>query len=373
MATVSHDDKPVTTVAELEVERLSQPSDGRGGRPPPPRRPRSATRRGENLFGWLFVSPSLTILLLFLVLPVVLALYISFTNWSGLTTPLASTVKWVGLTNYKTILTQPGLYQTDFGTAIRNNFYFVIFTVPLQTAFALWLAVLVNNKFLRAKGFFRTTFYFPSITSSIAITTIFIFLFQGDGVVNTVLGWFGIQGPNWLYNQQGIFWSILSAFGVTSAPGWATHMFLGISIWDWISGPSLGMCFIIILAVFTTSGTFMLFFLAALTGIGEEIDEASEIDGATGWQRFRRVTVPMLRPALVLVLTLGFISTWQIFDQVFLTASNPTIVTPAYYSYEVSFLDSSFGVGAAVAFLLFCLIVFLTTLQRRFVKEDLTK
>ncbi|HXW78115.1 MAG TPA: sugar ABC transporter permease, partial [Acidimicrobiales bacterium] len=134
-----------------------------------------------------------------------------------------------------------------------------------------------------------------------------------------------------------------------------------------------GMCFIIILVVFTTSGTFMLFFLTALQGIGEDLDEASEIDGATPWQRFRSITVPMLRPALVLVLTLGFISTWQVFDQVFLTASNPTMITPAYYSYEVSFMDSSFGVGAAVAFLLFCLIVFLTALQRRFVREDLTR
>ena len=189
----------------------------RGGVEKPPggrRRRRSGLHRGENLFGWLFVSPSLTLLLLFLVAPIILALYISFTNWSGLTSPTSSAVKWVGLENYRTILTKPGLYQSDFGAAVRNNFYFVIFTVPLQTIFALWLAVLVNNKFLRAKGFFRTAFYFPSITSSIAITTIFIFLFQGTGVVNTILGWFGITGPNWLYNQQGIFWSFLSIFGV---------------------------------------------------------------------------------------------------------------------------------------------------------------
>ena len=351
------------------------PSRRRASGQPPgrQRRRRSALHRGENLFGWLFISPSLALLLLFLVAPILLALYISFTNWSGVTSPTSSAVKWVGLHNYRTIITQPGLYQSDFGAAIRNNFYFVIFTVPLQTIFALWLAVLVNNKFLRGRGFFRTAFYFPSITSSIAITTIFIFLFQGEGVVNTVLGWVGIKGPNWLYDEQGIFWSFLSIFGVNSAPGWAQHMVLGISIWDWISGPSLGMVFIIILAVFTTSGTFMLFFLAALANIGEELDEASEIDGATGWQRFRQVTLPMLRPALVLVLTLGFISTWQIFDQIFLTASNPTVITPAYYSYQVSFQDSAFGVGAAVAFLLFCLIVFLTVLQRRFIREDLTK
>ena len=179
-------------------------------------RRRSALHRGENLFGWLFISPSLALLLLFLVAPILLAVYISFTNWSGVTSPTSSAVQWVGLHNYRTILTQPGLYQSDFGEAIRNNFYFVIFTVPLQTIFALWLAVLVNNKFLRGRGFFRTAFYFPSITSSIAITTIFIFLFQGEGVVNTVLGWVGIKGPNWLYDEQGIFWSFFSIFGVNS-------------------------------------------------------------------------------------------------------------------------------------------------------------
>lgn len=334
---------------------------------------RNPLRKGENLFGWVFVSPAVAILLLFLAIPIVLAVYISFTNWSGLTDPLSSAVKWVGLTNYKTLLSEPGLDRLDFATAVRNNFYFVIFTVPLQTALALFLAVLVNNRFLKAKGFFRTAFYFPSVTSSIAITVIFIFLFQGTGVINTVLGWFGITGPNWLYDQQGVFTLILSAVGIHS-PGWGNASVMGLSVWNWLAGPSLGMCVIIIMLTWTTSGTFMLFFLAALQNIGEELDEASEIDGATPWQRFRRVTFPLLRPALVLVLTLGFISTWQVFDQVFLLGpNNPTTITPAYFSYQVSFQDSAFGVGAAVAFLLFALIVFLTVLQRRFVKEDLTK
>lgn len=357
-----------STGAERAVELATVPSV-------PHRRARASNpfHKGENVFGWLFVSPALGILLLFLAIPIVLALYISFTNWSGLTNPLSSAVKWVGLSNYKTLITEPSLYRLQFATAVRNNFYFVIFTVPAQTALALFLAVVLNNRFLRAKGFFRTAFYFPSITSSIAITVVFIFLFQGTGVVNTVLGWFGITGPDWLYNQQGVFTLILSALGVHS-PGWGSHSIMGLTVWNWLSGPSLGMCMMIIMLTWTTAGTFMLFFLAALQNIGEELDEASAIDGATPWQRFRRVTFPLLRPALVLVLTLGFISTWQVFDQSFLLGpANPTIVTPAYFSYQVSFLDSSFGMGSAVAFLLFCLIVFLTLLQRRFVKEDLTK
>jgi multiple sugar transport system permease protein len=342
-----------------------------------PRRRVRATgrlRKGEGFFGWAFVSPAVIVLLLFLFVPICLAFYISFTNWSGLTNPLSSSVKTVGLTNYRTILTQPGLYQQLFGTSIRNNLYFVVFTVPLQTALALLMAVVVNNKFLKAKGFFRTVAYFPSVTSSIAITVIFMFLFSGTGVINTILGFIGIHGPNWLYDTRGVFTLIYNAFGVNNPSALVNHQFLGLNWWGWVAGPSLGMCVVIIMLVWTTSGTFMLFFLAALQQISEDLDEASAIDGATPWQRFRRVTLPLLRPTLVLVLLLGFISTWQVFDQIFLIGpGNPATVTPAYYSYQLSFQDGNFGGGAAVAFLLFCLIVLLTLLQRRFVREDLTR
>src|ERR1035437_4080337 len=338
------------------------------------KRRRSVVKRGQNLYGWIFVSPALAILVIFLAVPIILALYISFTNWSGITSPFASAVHFVGLKNYKTILTEPGLSQQNFGTAVRNNFYYVIFVVPLQTALALWLAVLVNNKFLKGKGFFRTAFYFPSVTSSIAITTVFIFLFSGTGVVNRFLKLFGIAGPNWIYDQRGIITTILASFGVHNPPSWANFQILGLSLWNWFSGPSFGMCVIIILAVWTTSGTFMLFFLAALQNISEEAEEASEIDGPTPWQRFRYVTFPMLRPVVLLVATLGFIGTWQVFDQSFLTGpGNPTMVTPAFLAYQVSFSDFAFGEGAAIAFVLFGLIVVLTLLQRKFVKEDLTK
>jgi multiple sugar transport system permease protein len=338
------------------------------------KRRRSAAHRGQNLFGWIFVSPALAILLLFLVVPIILALYISFTNWSGITSPFSSAVHFVGLQNYKTILTKPGLAQLNFATAVRNNFYYVIFVVPLQTALALWLAILVNNKFLKGKGFFRTAFYFPSVTSSIAITTVFIFLFAGTGAVNRVLSIFGITGPNWLYDQNGIITTVLSSFGVHNPPSWANFQILGLSLWDWLAGPSFGMCVIIILAIWTTSGTFMLFFLAALQNISEEAEEASEIDGATAWQKFRYVTLPMMRPVVLLVATLGFIGTWQVFDQSFLTGpNNPTMVTPAYLAYQVSFSNFAFGEGAAIAFVLFAFIVVMTLLQRRFVKEDLTK
>ena len=257
-------------------------------------------------------------------------------------------------------------------TALRNNFYYVIFVVPAQTALSLGLAVLVNNKFLRGRGFFRTAFYFPSVTSSIAITLVFMFLFNPGGAVNVLLSKVGVTGPNWLIDENGLFQVVAGAFGVHSPPGWAQHQVLGLSLWDWFAGPSIGMCVLIIMVTWTTSGTFMLMFLAALQGIPEELDEAAAIDGAGSWHRFRHVTLPMLRPTLVLVVTLGLIATWQVFDQVYLLGpNNPTIPTPAYFSYTESFENSAFGIGAAVAFLLFVLIVVLTVLQRKLLPEDI--
>jgi multiple sugar transport system permease protein len=142
---------------------------------------------------------------------------------------------------------------------------------------------------------------------------------------------------------------------------------MGQSLWDWFSGPSIAMMVIIILVIWTTSGTFMLMFLAALQNVNEDLYEAGELDGAGSWQRFRYITLPSLRPTLLLVLTLGLIGTWQVFDQIYLTGNNPATITPAYLSYNQSFQNSAFGIGAAIAFLLFALIIVLAALQRRLI------
>lgn len=338
----------------------------------PCRQRRGGIRGRQGIGGWLFVSPAVLVLTVFLFVPILLALYVSFTNWDGFTNPLSSAVQLVGLQNYKSLTITPGLNQLNFMTAVRNNFYFVLFVVPLQTALALFLAVLVNDKLLKGKSFFRTAFYFPSVTSSIAITLVFIFLLQGSGAVNRILSFVGIKGPNWLIDKRGLFQLIFGLFGVHAPPGWASHKIASLSIWDWIAGPSIGMTVIIVLVIWTTSGTFMLMFLAALQNISEEVQEASLIDGASARQRFFQVTVPMLRPTLLLVLTLGLIGTWQVFDQIYLVGkNNTTTITPAFYSYQVSFANQSFGIGAAVAFLLFILIVTLSLIQRRLLPEQI--
>jgi len=317
--------------------------------------------------GWLFLAPVIVILGLFLILPIAMAVWVSFSDWNGNGSPLGANAHWVGLANYRHLLTTPGLDQNNFGTALRNNFYYVVLVVPVQTAVALFLAVLVNRR-VKFLGFFRTAFYFPSVTSSVAITILFLFLFSPSGVVNKLLSYLGATGPSWMYDPRGLFHVILGQFGVNNPPSsMANGFFLGVSYWDWVSGPSIAMCVFILMAVFTTSGTFMLLFLAALQNIDDSVNEAAALDGATEWRKFRHVTAPMIRPTIFTVVTLGLIGTWQIFDQIYTgTQGSPsnTTLTPAYLSFNTSFNSNEWGVGAALAFILFAIIVFFTVLAR---------
>jgi multiple sugar transport system permease protein len=341
------------------------------------RRPRGSGLRGrEAVAGWLFITPMLVILGLFLVLPVIMAAWVSVSDWGGRGSPFASGVGFVGAQNYRSLVAGGGLATKDFGTAIRNNAWYVVLVVPIQTAVSLFLAVMVNRKVLRGRGFFRTAFYFPSVTSSVAITVLWLFLFSATGAVNKVLSYLGAAGPNWFNDPRGVLHVLLGAVGVEQAPGGlGAHGFLGITWWEWLAGPSVAMSAFILMAVFTTSGTFMLLFLAALQNISGEVEEAAMMDGTTGWQRFRFVTLPMLRPTLFTVLTLGLIGTWQVFDQIYTgTQGGPakTTLTPAYLSYTASFTNQHWGRGAAIAFVLFAIIVALTILQRLVLRERTT-
>jgi multiple sugar transport system permease protein len=317
--------------------------------------------------GWLFIAPVIVILGLFLVVPIGMAVWVSFSDWSGNGSPLGANAHWVGLENYRHLLTEPGLDQNNFGTSLRNNLYYVILVVPIQTAVSLFLAVIVNRR-VKFVGFFRTAFYFPSVTSSVAITVLFLFLFSPAGAINKILSYFGAAGPAWLYDPRGLFHVILGQFGVSNPPsGMANGFFLGVSYWDWVSGPSIAMCVFILMAVFTTSGTFMLLFLAALQNIDESVNEAAALDGATEWRKFRYITVPMIRPTIFTIVTLGLIGTWQVFDQIYVgTKGSPsnTTLTPAFLSFNSSFNSNEWGVGAAIAFILFGIIVFFTVVTR---------
>jgi multiple sugar transport system permease protein len=250
-------------------------------------------KREEALTGYAFLAPALLIFLVFLFLPIFFAIYISFTDWNGIT-PLnqPNAYNFIGLENYNKLLFQQGISQRDFYTALKNTVYFVLGVVPTQTILALLLAVVVNQKWLRAKGAFRTAFYFPSITSSVVISLIFMWMFTRGGIVN---------------DSNGLIHNFLGLFGITrnTVGDWASTRVASLTLWDWISGPSVTMFTIMVLNTWTTIGTMMVIFLAALQNIPAHVYEAASVDGATGFQALRRITIPLLRPTTFFVVTLG--------------------------------------------------------------------
>lgn len=282
----------------------------------------------------------------------------------------------VGLRNYEQVLIS-GRRVDDFYTALKNTMYYVLGVVPTQTLIALLLASVVNQRWLRGRGFFRTAFYFPSITSSVVISLIFVFLFSRSGPVNGLLNIIpGYESITWLDNADGVLHNFLALFGITrqSAPFLADTQFLNLSLWDWLSGPSVTMLTIMLLAIWTTIGTMMVIYLAALQGIPGQVYEAAKVDGATGWQTFRFITFPLLRPTTFFVVTIGLIGTFQVFDQVYVISKGEpedTTLTIAYLVYRNAFgSDPAMGRAAATAIVLFIIIFVFTLLQRRLTGGD---
>ncbi|NLF65273.1 MAG: sugar ABC transporter permease [Chloroflexi bacterium] len=327
--------------------------------------------REDTVAGWLFMTPALIIFAVFLIIPIIFAVYYSFTDWNGISPPSEANI--IGAENYRTILVEGGIRQSDFFKALKNTTYFALGVVPTQTILALLLAVVVNQRLLRFKNFFRTAYYFPSITSSVAISLIFLFLYQRSGLINSVLETitFGAWEPiAWMSDARGLIHIILESLGVTlrDGPAFLRSELLGLTVWDWISGPSVALAAIMIMNTWTTIGTMMIIFLAALQDIPSSVYEAAAVDGATAWPTFRRITMPMLRPTIFFVVTLGLIGTYQVFDQIYVMSSGgpaKTTLTMAYMVYRNGFRNSEMGLGAAIAILLFIIIFVLTLIQRR--------
>lgn len=282
----------------------------------------------------------------------------------------------VGTKNYARLLTEEGTSQQLFFTSVKNTVYFVLGVVPTQTLLSLLLAVIVNQRWLRAKSFFRTAFYFPSITSSVVISIIFMWMFTQGGLVNAILKGLipNYQSVVWLDDANGVLHNFLGLFGVSrqTVGDWAAQRIAGISLWDWLSGPSVTMLTIMILNTWTTIGTMMVIFLAALQNIPGSVYEAAQIDGATSGQTFRKITVPLLAPTTFFVVTLGLIGTFQVFDQIFVISSGGpanTTLTIAYIVYQNGFKNAQMGLAAATALVLFVIIFIFTLVQRFFTRE----
>jgi multiple sugar transport system permease protein len=282
----------------------------------------------ETLTGYLFVSPWIISSIVFTFGAMIYVFYLSFTDLQLLNEP-----KLIGLENYRKVLIDP-----LFHTAVVNTLAYAAVVTFCQTWLALILAVVLNAK-IRGKQFFRTAWYIPSVTSSVVISLIFVWVFQKEGILNyalsTLFGWTGFQPVAWLTD----------ASAHTALPA------------------------LMILAILTTSPTFMLYFLAALQDIPEEVYEAASLDGCVGIQRFFQITVPMLRPIIFLVVVLGTIGTLQIFDQAYImTAGGPLNQTTTInlLIYQAAFTNFNMAYSAAMSFILFIMIFVLFLVQNRF-------
>lgn len=267
----------------------------------------------KGLAGYAFISPWLIGFLVFIVGPMIVSLYFSFTHYDLLSSP-----KWAGLSNYVTMFTEDARYVKS----LLVTFQFVFISVPLKLAFALLIALAFQLKF-RGVGLYRTIYYIPSIVGgSVAVAVMWKQLFGLNGTVNAVLHWFGIKGTNWIASPDYALWTLIL-----------------LIIWQF--------------------GSPMLIFLAGLKQIPVELYEASEVDGASLLQKFVRITLPMLTPVIFFNLIMQLIGGFMTFTQSFLvTSGGPMDKTLFYavYLYEKAFGRFEMGYASAMAWILLLIV-----------------
>ena len=290
-------------------------------------RSRSGGRRREALAAYGFALPFLALFLIFMLGPVIASLAMSFTDLrsSDVRNPLS--VELVGLENYAKLLDDETFHKAAFNTA-----YFVIIGVPLTMTLALAVAVGLNSGITRFTALFRVGYYLPVVTSIIAIAVVWRFLLEPEsGIVNTLLGYVGVDGPSWLNDQT-----------------WAM--------------PSL-----IVMSAWRNMGYLVIIFLAGLQGVPTEMHEAAAIDGAGAWGRFRHMTLPMMRPTLLFGAVVTMIGYLQFFEEPFvMTQGGPldSTLSTAYYTYN-QFGFGNYSYAAAMAYVLFVVIAIVTAVQFR--------
>jgi len=275
-------------------------------------------RLREALVGYGFVLIPMAVFLTFFIYPFFYALYISRFDWG-----VFGKIETLGLENYRTLLD-----DELFWRAVKNTVLYTAAVVPIQMALGLTVAVIVNAG-IRGRTFFRSAFYFPSLASSAAITAIALYILSADGLLNSIIGgerpWFG--------DSDTALWSLV-----------------GLNAW-------------------TTSGTMMLFYLAALQAIPTDVYEAAAIDGAGFWRTFWKITFPLLKPAHFFVSVVSIIGAMKLFDQAYIASGgsggpNYSTLTVVLYLYQTAIKDVNFGYAAAIGTALFVLIFTLTLIQR---------
>lgn len=285
------------------------------------------TERRQALAGYLFIAPAMAIFLAFTILPVVFALYLSFTNYDVFTRQ-----EWIGLANYSYV------WEDElFWRALQNTAYYTAGTIPLTMAIGLGLAVLLNSG-VRGLSFYRTAFYLPVVTSMVAVSMIWIQLFDPlYGVITSALERIGLGGIDWLGD-----------------PAWAMPSVIVVSVWKAV-------------------GWAMLIYLAGLQGVPEHLHEAAAMDGATRWQRFWSVTFPLLAPTTFFIFVTSLIGAFQVFDQVYvMTGGGPANATTTlvHQIYNAAFRVFDMGYAAAMSFVLFGIVLALSLVSLRYGRSE---
>lgn len=286
-----------------------------------------SNRGREAIEAYILILPTIIGLIVFTASPVLASLYYSFTRWNLLSTP-----KWQGFDNYIELLTEDPL----FWITIKNTGFYVLGTVPTGTVLALLLAIALNQK-IRFVAVFRTIYFLPVVSSVVAISVLWLWLYQSDfGLVNELLRALGFRGVRWL-----------------SSVTWAMPAIIIMSIWH-----GLGYNIVI--------------FIAGLQGIPQDYYEAATVDGANSWHKFVNITIPLLSPVTFFVLTLSVINSFQVFAQAYvMTRGGPVNATKTivYYLFQQGFENFHMGYASALAYVLFVIIVSLTLFQFWFQKR----
>lgn len=283
----------------------------------------------DNLTAYLFLAPSLIILGLFLFYPALMSLYYSLTDYYLLTPQLT---EFIGLDNFKNLLSDPLMRKS-----LMNIFKFVILILPIQVGTTLGLALLVNNQ--RKSTIIYKVAYFSPVVMSLAVISIL---------------WLYLLNPS-----SGLINEVLSNFGISPQP--------------FLTSPTQAMYVIVVISAWQGAGNQMLIFLAGLQNIPSSIYEAARIDGAGRWRQFWNVTLPMLKPTSLMILTTTLIDAFKLIIQpMVMTQGGPlnSTMTPVYYIYRTGFTDRQLGFASAMTVLYGGLIIVFTVLQRKFVGGD---
>lgn len=296
--------------------------------------------RNQLLWALIFISPWIIGFVVFTAGPMLWSFYLSFTNYDPLRIASGGTEAFIGLDNYAALTR-----DSRIPLSLWNTVYFAVLYVPLSIAVSLGLAILLNRVGGRAAGVFRTAFYLPNVTPAVAVGTLFLLILNGNnGLVNQSLRIIGISGPSWIND-----------------PAWVKIGIVMMMLWS-------------------VGGTVVILF-AALRNVPIELYEAAKIDGASGWQRLRSITVPMISGSLFFVLIINTIASLQLFSEVYtMFGGNQQNASPAaessalfyvVYLFRNAFEFFKMGYASAMAWLLFVVIVIITIVQvrlsRRFV------